>query len=128
MHAHKSDPHDSADTVADIIELRCLHAEMDGAVIAAYGWQDLNLGHGFHETKQGIRYTISEAARREVLDRLLALNHQRHAEEVAAGLHDKKTAKSKAANKKLDKIDSTGATPQAELFFLAQPGLFDSTN
>ena len=36
-----------------------------------------------HETKQGLRYTISEAARREVLDRLLALNHQRHAEEEA---------------------------------------------
>ena len=56
---------------------------MDQAVAAAYGWQDIDLGHGFHETKQGIRYTISEAARREVLDRLLALNHQRHAEEEA---------------------------------------------
>ena len=38
--------------------------------------------HGFHETKQGLRYTISEEARREVLDRLLLLNHQRHEEEV----------------------------------------------
>ena len=56
---------------------------MDKAVATAYGWQDLDLGHGFHETKQGIRFTISETARREVLDRLLALNHQRHAEEEA---------------------------------------------
>ena len=36
---------------------------------------------GFRETKQGIRFTISEAARREVLDRLLALNHERHSEQ-----------------------------------------------
>jgi hypothetical protein len=65
----------------DITTLRALHIEMDHAVAAAYGWADLDLGHGFHETKQGNRYTISEAARREVLDRLLALNHERHAVE-----------------------------------------------
>ena len=56
---------------------------MDNAVAAAYGWTDLDLGHGFHETKQGIRYTISEPARREVLARLLKLNHERYAEEGA---------------------------------------------
>ncbi len=78
------------ETSADIAELRRLHAEMDNAVAAAYGWADLDLGHGFHDTKQGLRYTISEAARRTVLDRLLALNHERYAEEVAAGLHEKK--------------------------------------
>jgi hypothetical protein len=66
-----------------------LHVELDHAVAAAYGWRDLDLGHGFHQTKQGRRYTLSETARRELLDRLLALNHQRYAEEVAAGLHDK---------------------------------------
>jgi hypothetical protein len=66
---------------------------MDAAVAAAYGWHDLDLCHGFHATKQGTRYTISEAARREVLDRLLVLNHERYAEEVAAGLHDKGKAK-----------------------------------
>jgi hypothetical protein len=60
---------------------------MDEAVARAYGWDDLRLEHGFHQTKQGLRFTISEAARREVLDRLLELNHQRHAEEVAQGLH-----------------------------------------
>jgi hypothetical protein len=62
---------------------------MDHAVAAAYGWTDLDLGHGFHEAKQGLRYTISEAARREVLDRLLALNHARHAEEVAGAPPEK---------------------------------------
>lgn len=82
--------HDRGEKSEDITRLRALHEEMDQAVAAAYGWSDLDLGHGFHETKQGIRYTISESARRTVLDRLLALNHQRYEEEVRAGLHDKK--------------------------------------
>lgn len=75
--------HNQQESIPEIGELRRFHVEIDHAVASAYGWHDLNLGHGFHETKQGIRYTISEAARREVLDRLLALNHQRHAEEEA---------------------------------------------
>ena len=65
---HFHDPHEHS---ADIVKLRELHKEMDEAVAHAYGWDDLELEHGFHETKQGLRYTISEAARREVLDRLL---------------------------------------------------------
>ncbi|MEI6778300.1 MAG: type IIL restriction-modification enzyme MmeI [Chloroflexales bacterium] len=81
--------HAPTETADDIAELRRLHVEMDNAVATAYGWDDLDLGHGFHQTKQGLRYTISEAARRTVLDRLLALNHARYAEEVAEGLHDK---------------------------------------
>ena len=81
--------HDPNETAEDIARLRALHVEMDNAVAAAYGWQDLELGHGFHETPQGIRYTIQEEARREVLTRLLELNHQRYAEEEKAGLHAK---------------------------------------
>ena len=77
--------------------LRCLHVEMDQAVAAAYGWSDLDLAHGFHETKQGLRFTISEPARRDVLARLLKLNHERHAEEVAQGLHDKKKPSARKA-------------------------------
>lgn len=97
---------------------------MDREVANAYGWQDLDLGHDFHTTKQGIRFTISETARREVLDRLLKLNHQRYAEEVAQGLHDKKKAKGKGqkAKGKKAKAASSTATPsepesvQGELF------------
>jgi hypothetical protein len=75
--------HNRSDTTPDIDELRRLHVKMDREVAAAYGWADLDLGHGFRESKQGIRYAISETARRQVLDRLLALNHNRHAEEEA---------------------------------------------
>ncbi len=74
--------HNPHDTAPDIQTLRDLHMEMDNAVAAAYDWQDLALDHDFHDTKQGVRFTVSEAARRELLDRLLALNHQRHWEEV----------------------------------------------
>ncbi|MBE7385839.1 MAG: restriction endonuclease [Leptolyngbya sp. SIO1E4] len=104
--------HDPTQTDPDIQTLRDLHMQMDNAVAAAYGWHDLlpstsgrgaggegGLNHDFHETKQGLRFTISEAARREVLDRLLALNHQRYAEEVAQGLHDKKKKKGKSKKK-----------------------------
>lgn len=66
---------------------------------AAYGWNDLDPGHDFRETPQGIRFTISESARMEVLDRLLELNHQRYEEEVKAGLHNKKKSKQKSKSK-----------------------------
>jgi hypothetical protein len=98
--------HDPDESAADIQKLRDLHVEMDNAVAAAYDWSDLDLGHGLHETKQGTRFTISEAARREVLARLLKLNHERYAEEVAQGLHNKK-GKPKGAGRKGKKASSS---------------------
>jgi hypothetical protein len=99
--------HDPDETADDIQRLRDLHVEMDKAVAAAYGWDDLVLAHGFHETKQGIRFTISEAARREVLQRLLKLNHDRYDAEVREGKHDKK----KGATKK-PKAEKAPAKPK----------------
>ncbi len=87
--------HDPEEITEDIVKLRELHKEMDEAVARVYGWDGLELGHGFHETKQGLRYTISEEARREVLGRLLRLNHERYTEEVAMGLHEKGAKKGK---------------------------------
>lgn len=102
--------HNPEETAADIQKLRELHVEMDYAVATAYDWTDLDLGHGFHETKQGLRHTISELARREVLDRLLQLNHQRYAEEVAAGLHDKGKKTKVSGKKKAKNRVSPGQT------------------
>jgi hypothetical protein len=107
---------DDKETMASPIkQLRALHVEMDEAVKGAYGWTDLKLDHGFHETKQGLRYTISEAARVEVLDRLLELNHARHAEEVKAGLHapDSKAKAKRAATTK-GKPARKGKPPDAQ--------------
>jgi hypothetical protein len=82
--------HDPGDKSLDIARLRALHVEMDQAVAAAYGWSDLDLGHDFRQTKQGVRFTIGEQARHIILDRLLELNHKRYEEELNAGLHEKK--------------------------------------
>jgi hypothetical protein len=68
-------------TDSDLQDLRRIHAEVDAAVAEAYGWSDLDLGHGFHETRQGLRYTLKPTAQAEVLDRLLERNHELHAAE-----------------------------------------------
>jgi hypothetical protein len=75
--------HENGEKAEEILYLRKLHIALDRAVASAYDWADLELGHAFRETKQGQRFTISESAQRKVLDRLLALNHARHAEELA---------------------------------------------
>jgi hypothetical protein len=56
------------------------------------------LGHVLRGTPQGLPFTVSEAARREILTRLLELNHERYAEEVRQGLHEKK-GKGKGTNR-----------------------------
>lgn len=74
--------------------LRKLQREIDEAVRDAYGWSDIDLGHGFHEVgylpaNDNVRYTISEPARIEILKRLAKLNKERWEEEEKAGLHKK---------------------------------------
>ena len=103
--------HDADESCSDIQKLRDLHVEMDKAVADAYGWDDLDLGHGFHETKQGSRFTIGESARREVLARLLKLNHERYAEEVKQGLHDKQGKAKPASSGKGRKSKAPTSTP-----------------
>ena len=76
------------------VELRQLQVKIDNSVRDAYGWTDIDLGHGFHKVgylpeNDNIRFTISESARIEVLKRLAKLNKERWEEEEAAGLHKK---------------------------------------
>lgn len=83
--------HDPEETDQRIHELRALHARIDGAVALAYGWDDLDLEHDFHEVpylpeNDRVRFTISDRARLTVLRRLSELNHQRYEEEIAQGL------------------------------------------
>ena len=74
--------HNPECTDADIARLRELHTAMDRAILACYGWADLDPGHGFHKNERGqTRYTISPTARRELLRRLLELNLKIAAEE-----------------------------------------------
>lgn len=88
--------HNPDEHADDIVRLREIHVELDHAVRDAYGWSDLDLGHGFHETKLGTRFTFAPIPRQEVLDRLLELNHERYAQEVRQGLHAKAKGKGKA--------------------------------
>ena len=82
--------HDRSETAEDIERLRELHAEMDRAVLEAYGWHDLaaraepiflDETNEDDHTYQGRLFWPSDL-RDEVLARLLALNAERHAEEV----------------------------------------------
>jgi hypothetical protein len=73
---------DAADL--DVARMRAVHVELDEAVMAAYGWSDVPLDHGFHTHRQMQRFTVGPAARVEILDRLLAENHRRAALQGAA--------------------------------------------
>lgn len=97
--------HDPSCDDDEVKQLRALHHHMDQAVARAYGWDDLDLGHGFHEVpylpeNDRVRFTISEPARIEVLRRLAELNRQRYDEEVAQGLHGKKKPAAKPRARK----------------------------
>jgi hypothetical protein len=92
--------HDERNDDKDIKELRLLHVEMDYAVTKAFGWTDLQLIHGFYVDKQDSRFTVSEVSRRTIIDRLMKLNHERYAAEVAAGEHEKAKKSSKPSRKK----------------------------
>lgn len=73
---------DSSDK--DVARLRQIHVELDEAVMDAYGWGEVPLGHGFHTYRQMERWTVSPAARVEILDRLLEENQRRAAAQGSA--------------------------------------------
>lgn len=79
-----NDPGLEAGIDPDVDRLRAIHVELDAAVAAAYGWEDLDLTHGFHTYRKMTRWTVSPATRVEILDRLLEENHRRAAAEAAA--------------------------------------------
>lgn len=95
------------EAVAGIYTLRKLHVGMDNAVLAAYGWHQtsadgpaVDLKHDFYDVdylpeNDRLRYTIHPDARKELLKRLLQLNHKLYAEEEAKGLHKKTFPKKK---------------------------------
>lgn len=82
------------EAVERIVRLRELHRQMDVLVMEAYGWhidsrrwgKAIDLLHDFYEVdylpeNDRIRYTIHPDARKEVLRRLLLLNHEVHESE-----------------------------------------------
>lgn len=90
--------HSSSDQSAEISALREVHTEMDVAVLRAYGWADIHPEHQSIQTRYGVRFTLSESSRVEILHRLINLNSQRYAEEVARGLHGKTSSSRNSAS------------------------------
>jgi len=115
--------HDQSATTNVVRSLRNLHKKIDEAVVAAYGWNDLDLQHDFHEVpylpeNDRVRFTISETARVDVLRRLSELNRQRYEEEVAQGLHGTVTRRDASAPKRRR---ASADVPQPSLDFDAIP-------
>lgn len=121
----KSSAAESERGLERLLELRRLHVELDQAVLHAYGWDvdganngnagPIDLAHDFYEVEtlpenDRVRFTISPAARKEVLKRLLALNHERAKAEAAAN-----PAKGKKKRVKNDDDESrSGLFPEGE--------------
>jgi len=105
--------HDPTETAEDIQRLRELHATMDHAVLEAYGWCDLaaraapifldETSEDDH-TYQGRLFWPSDFPD-EVLARLLALNAERHAEEVRLGIAPGMRVKAEADDEDDDEIE-----------------------
>ena len=72
-----NDPDIASSADADVARMREIHVELDGAVMDAYGWSDVELDHGFHTYRQMRRWTVCPTGRVEILDRLLAENLRR---------------------------------------------------
>ncbi|HEV7522410.1 MAG TPA: DNA methyltransferase [Candidatus Angelobacter sp.] len=103
--------HHPNDQSEDVVQLRLLHVKLDESVITAYGWNDLRLNHRFQDVGDGLRYTVDEAARNAVMERLMELNHRSHEMKAIARVGKKLTARSKlsAGNKRTEK--RTGQNP-----------------
>jgi len=104
--------HDPDERSPDILKLHELHAEMDRAVLNAYGWSDISTDCDFFldfeideeewntRKKKPWRYRWPDEVHDEVLARLLDLNQKRAAEEKLKGtVKNAKTPKPKVPKK-----------------------------
>ncbi|MFA0888184.1 MAG: Eco57I restriction-modification methylase domain-containing protein [Synergistales bacterium] len=97
--------HDPSEDDVEIRELRELHRQMDLLIAESYDWGVLKLNHDFYRVpylseNDCLRFTISEAARIEVLSRLAELNRQRYEGENARSVPDTPSRKSVATKSK----------------------------
>ncbi|MEI6340519.1 MAG: DNA methyltransferase [Verrucomicrobiota bacterium] len=134
--------HDPAEDAPGIQNLRKLHAALDHAVLAAYGWSDLVeagrcacefLPDYYDEPEQeggepiprSIRFRWPDATRDEVLARLLKLNSERAAQEKKAQVAAALDGKMSAAPKRVRASNSRKAAPlKRELINPPQSELF----
>ncbi len=111
------------------VKFREHQIQIDLELIRAYGWDDIELSHGFHKVpylpeSDNIRFTIADAARIEVLRRLTELNKIRFNEEIAWSLQgvDKKSSKGPARKSSpKSKADSIQSKKQTGFDFSEEP-------
>ena len=109
-----NDLHDPAILTAEIASLRNLQAELNNTILHSYGFDDVELSHGFHDVAylpegKNTRFTISEEAREELLYRLAMLNKAKHEAES-------KNLQSKTAPKSVRKKTANNSVIQGGLF------------
>jgi len=108
--------HDPNDDSNDIQMLREIHLKMDRCVANAYDWGDLELEYDFRETKQGIRYTISDEESRKILKRLLEINHRWFLDETeGVNSNEKKPRKSTGSKAKKNSYQNEYQTDLFEI-------------
>lgn len=76
---------DPDDMSGDVENLRRLQRDLDDAVARTYRWEGLAFDHGFYETPQGVRYTITEEARVRIVESLLVMNQAGYADTGRSG-------------------------------------------
>jgi hypothetical protein len=125
--------HNKFENGPEILRLRDLHAEMDHAVLAAYGWSDIHPRLDFildYEDDEGEesssgrdrrkpwRYRWVDIDREKVLARLLELNRTRAEEESQSTLA---ASASKTASKRGRKSSNTAPVGSPNLFEVQEP-------
>ena len=70
--------HNKDSLIDNINLLRTAHRKLDLAVNASYGWNDIKIEHNFFNYEKGLFWTIDPESQKEIVNRLLALNHERY--------------------------------------------------
>jgi len=85
--------HDPRDCSVEVRDLRAMQVQLDKAAIKVYGWEDIELHHDFYQASyladnERTRFTVSENARIEILDRLSSLNQGVYERDLGSGALD----------------------------------------
>jgi hypothetical protein len=125
--------HDKFENSQEILRLREIHAEVDRAVLGAYGWSDLyphsdfildyednesDESPGSHERRKPWRYRWVDDFRDEVLARLLELNRTRAEEQAQSA---PATPATKATGKRGHKSNNSAPVGPPNLFDVQEP-------
>ncbi|MGJ1434047.1 type IIL restriction-modification enzyme MmeI [Sphingobacterium spiritivorum] len=96
---------ETKEIISDFSEFRRIAIELDKIIIRSYKWSDVDLNHNFYELEylpenDRIRFSVHPDARKEILKRLLMLNHQSYKKEVSEDSKNIKAKHKKTGNKK----------------------------